>query len=189
MDGKTQLRQKDWQSAESSYENCLQLQKQALGTRDPRLFQTLARLVFCCLQLHEPVKLKNNLIWAMAIFTAHGKEVITDVNQRENAVSVWRPLARASREVATQSNDPIYFKWTAIFYDLTIKAWKGPTDSDTYRGLVKDYQMALAVSGDLNGGKAQGPKPKTQASTSKGKPAAKHPSNFEHHGRMVIWHR
>ncbi|MBU6452417.1 MAG: serine/threonine protein kinase [Cyanobacteria bacterium REEB67] len=142
--------QKHWALAESTYGQCLNMQKKLHGGADYHVFPTLSLIIETQLLQNKGVKTNANLMLALHIFDRQKNEVLNTVEARKGALNIWRSLARACMLNGKQGDDVSLYKWAAVFYELCRKSWQEPTDSRAYRQLNFDYIQALELSGNIS---------------------------------------
>ncbi len=130
-DANAQFLGKDWQAAETSYTACLRSCKNK--------FLALLTIIVCLKPWRlrglsdeyqqETGKYKTNLVWALDVFTPHAKVIMKEIHVSENPITYWRPMARASRQMAKQTMDARYFNWAISFYKLAVADYSGPRES------------------------------------------------------------
>ncbi len=149
-----ELQEAHYSVALSLLGKCLSGEQSVYGSGDPRLFPTYARILGCLLVSKNESQIKPYLEAALEIFSKRGKQVVPIVDQMENPLSVWKPMARSSRAVARQStgaNMDLFNTWSADFYALALKAWQGSTNDPEYKKLAAE-RTELAIERRLKSG-------------------------------------
>ncbi len=149
-----ELQEAHYSVALSLLRKCLSSEQSVYGSGDPLLFPTYARILGCLLVSKNESQIKPYLEAACEIFSKRGRQVVPLVNQMENPLSVWKPMARSSRAVARQSTGAyvdLFNGYSADFFELALKAWEGSTNDPEYKKLAAE-RTELAIERRLKSG-------------------------------------